>query len=526
MDDLKSIEQHPLVKEHKSQKWTLRPTLLWLEPFSNHHLLFAIGTTGSLLLAIGVFALPSALLCYLTYLSLMVVGEPFLSFQWDALLAETLLLSLFFLPIRKFHRLSDQSGFSAPGRFLILALLAKLMLESGLVKFTFFAADGSNTWRDLTALDYHYWTQPLPHSLSPWVDSLPDWIDRCSLIATYAIELILPFFFFGPKHLRRIAVVGQVLLQIAILGSGNYGFFNLLTLCLCVPLVDDQMLPWRKSDLKTPTPEERNPLVSKIRLIACLLVWALFLSTAYGHIVQDVGGNQPLGKNHPPTPEWVRSLQDKARTYRCFNSYGLFRVMTTTRPEIIIEGSADGKKWRPYQFKWKPSLANQKLRFAGPHMPRIDWQMWFEGLNFENYVQHPFSRFLYGRFLQVIVEGGSVSDFSNLRLGLGEREFDALRQAPPATQQQAIANYNHLVQTFASRSLWFGHLLRAIAEDRDSVMARLSETNPSNHRPRYLKVTLLHFEFQESDEQPWKTTPVPNAQYLLELKPTTANPSK
>ena len=76
-------------------------------------------------------------LCYLIYLSLMVVGEPFLSFQWDALLTETLLLSLFFLPFTKFHKLSDHLAISSVGRLLIISLLAKLMIESGIVKFTF-----------------------------------------------------------------------------------------------------------------------------------------------------------------------------------------------------------------------------------------------------------------------------------------------------------------------------------------------------------------------------------------------------
>ena len=100
-----------------------------------------------------------------------------------------------------------------------------------------------STWMDLTALEYHYWTQPLPHGLSAWIHSLPNWFDQISLYLMYGIELILPFFLFLPGIFRRIGVMGQIFLQIAILLSGNYGFFNLLTLCLCLPLIDDQMLP-------------------------------------------------------------------------------------------------------------------------------------------------------------------------------------------------------------------------------------------------------------------------------------------
>src|SRR5262249_1191463 len=63
--------------------------------------------------------------------------------------------------------------------------------------------------------------------------------------------------------------------------------------------------------------------------------------------------------------------------FRSVNSYGLFAVMTTTRPEIIIEGSSDGVVWLPYEFKWKPGETIRRPEFATPHLPRLDWQMWF-----------------------------------------------------------------------------------------------------------------------------------------------------
>lgn len=63
-----------------------------------------------------------------------------------------------------------------------------------------------------------------------------------------------------------------------------------------------------------------------------------------------------------------------------FNGYGLFRVMTKTRPEIIIEGSNDGKTWLPYEFKWKPGDVNRRPGIVAPYQPRLDWQMWFAAL--------------------------------------------------------------------------------------------------------------------------------------------------
>ena len=259
-EDLEKVEALT-ERNPELSKFSLRPTLLWFTVFSNHHLLFGLGTLSAISLALGFLPFLSALLSYIFYLSLMVVGEPFLSFQWDILLTETLLLSLPFLPTVRFHRFGSKAHFSKWARVLVVALFAKLMLESGIVKFTSFAGDGTNTWRDLTALNFHYWTQPLPHALSPWVHSLPAWLDSFSLYSMYIIELVLPFFFFLPGNFRRIAMLGQIILQIAILLSGNYGFFNLLTLCLCIPLLDDQILPAR---IKQHFSKEENNAVEQI----------------------------------------------------------------------------------------------------------------------------------------------------------------------------------------------------------------------------------------------------------------------
>src|SRR5262249_38271432 len=63
------------------------------------------------------------------------------------------------------------------------------------------------------------------------------------------------------------------------------------------------------------------------------------------------------------------------------NSYGLFAVMTTRRPEIVVEGSDDARTWRPYEFRWKPGDPGRRPAFTGLHLPRLDWQMWFAALS-------------------------------------------------------------------------------------------------------------------------------------------------
>ena len=523
-EDLANIEQW-YSQNPDLNKWTIRPTLLWLEPLANHHLLFAVATISALLLAIGIYPTISALVSYLCYLSLMVVGEPFLSFQWDALLCETLLLSLPFLPFAKFHKIGDSYKVCWIARYLIIALLAKLMLESGIVKFTSFGANNENTWRDLTALNYHYWTQPIPHGLSTWIHSLPQWIDHISLYLMYGIELILPFFLFLPGIFRRIGVIGQIILQIVIILSGNYGFFNLLTLSLCIPLIDDRMLPkfitkhW-STNTKTNKPQvfERDfkPIFGSIRLSYLAIAWFFFGVTAYGHFARDLKGNQPdpaINLN----PNWTKSYTDMVRPTRAFNSYGLFRVMTTTRPEIIIEGSLDGKNWRPYEFQWKPTDPTQSPRFAGPHMPRIDWQMWFEGLNYERFANHPFSLMLYHKFLNTIALGGSIGDFNDFGKAIGPREFQNFIQAPPPVRQKILANYNSLLNAFHSRSLWFGKFLEAILEQRPVIMNQLGENlEDLPPAPNYLRVSLAYYTFADpNQEQVWNVSPIDGALLII-----------
>jgi hypothetical protein len=529
--DLKNVDQ--LVNQNPElNKWKIRPTLLWIQPLANHHLLFAIGSLSAVLLCIGIAPTLSALICYLCYLSLMVVGEPFLSFQWDALLCETLLLSLPFLPFTKFHLWGTSHKVPILARYLLIALLAKLMLESGIVKFTSFDADYSNTWRDLTALNFHYWTQPLPHGLSPWIDSLPVWFDQISLVSLYGIELALPILLFFPGNLRRIAVFGQIILQISILLSGNYGFFNILTLCLCIPLIDDSILyklflkPCKQvinvnnnSSLANNT-VPYSPATNLIHASFLSVAWFFFALSAYGHLARDIKGNQsdPVLEIDA---EWTDEYLNIVRPTRAFNSYGLFRVMTTTRPEIIIEGSLDGITWIPYAFKYKPTDPNETPQFASFHMPRIDWQMWFEGLNYERYSNHSFSLMLYHKFISTIALGGSLNDFQDFGKVIGSQEYKAFIQSPPHVRQRVLQNYNSLLHAFQSRSLWFGELLQAIFEHRSEIMKLLVENlEDLPPRPNHLRVSLANYQFAPQGHKPdqseiWEVKPIERAKIII-----------
>src|SRR3989442_113671 len=204
------------------------------------------GAALALLLVAGVAQAPVLLLLWIGYLSLTVAGQNFLWFQWDGLLLETGLLAVLFAPIQLRPSLRCERAPSTVMRWLVWGLLFRLMFLSGVTKL----ASGDPTWLHFTALDYHFWTQPLPTWPAWYAQWLPEWMHQGMTIAIIGIELLVPWFILVPERwggpraraARRAACGLLVLGQLAIALTGNYGFFNLLAIVLCVSLLDDAAL--------------------------------------------------------------------------------------------------------------------------------------------------------------------------------------------------------------------------------------------------------------------------------------------
>lgn len=337
------------------------PSLCWIDtsdPFL--HLLCAAGVVFSLLLLAGIAQRWCLVALWAAYLSLVSVGDVFFNYQWDSLLLETAFFSIFLAPP---HLRPNGPVRADPlALWLLRWLLFRLMFLSGVVKL----ASGDPAWRDLTALRFHYWTQPLPTWIGYYAHLLPQAAQIASAGVMFAVELVVPFFIFGPRRARLFAAVAIAFLQLAIAATGNYGFFNLLCLVLCLLLVDDgalsKILPVSAA---AKTPAERRP---SARQVAYLIASALFVAVS----IAEMRFWRPLG----PFERLLAVLQP----FRSINSYGLFAVMTTDRPEILVQGSEDGRAWRDYPFKWKPGDLKRAPRFVAPHQPRLDWQMWFAAL--------------------------------------------------------------------------------------------------------------------------------------------------
>lgn len=376
-EHLAAAENHFRDHGGRWQAWLNMPSLLWWGASDGQlHWWLAVGTAAAALLAAGILPAGSALVAWFCYLSFAATVPVFLNFQWDALLLEAGLLAAIYSPWRRF--LGRGSSEPSPwGRVLVWWLLFRLMFESGMVKLYGYNADGVNAWIEGTALDFHYFTQPIPVWTSWWAGQLPAWFQRLSLCGTFAIELVLPFFVFAPRRLRMAAFWGFSLLMILIMATGHYGFFNLLTLALCLSLVDDQS--WAPAARRLLAAGRSLALPKIQRAVAPWLATLILVPTTVTLL---------MVLRAWPTA-WVGPVLGPVAPFRSTNSYGLFSVMTMERPEIVIEASSDGANWTPYRFPYKMDVTDATLPFFMPHMPRLDWQMWFAALEYRERGQPP-----------------------------------------------------------------------------------------------------------------------------------------
>jgi lipase maturation factor 1 len=367
-----------------SNAYYLLPTLCWFNSSNTFlHFLCGGGVVLSLLLILGIAPALSLVGLFVCYLSLAIAGQVFFNFQWDVLLLETGFLAIFLAPWRLWSReLSLWPGLAIPataspvsraGLFLLKFLLFKLILMSGIVKLT----SGDDSWWNLTALDYHYWSQPLPTVFGWWADKTPEWFKHFSVAFCLAVEIIVPLFIWAPRRPRLIVAGLIIFLQIVIALTGNYCFFNLLTIALCLLLIDDASVFHTERRASPASQELRPPNTGSV-------THRLSVYTAVLVIVVTLPINAWLifSAFRPQTrpPGWLESFYEQLEAFRIVNGYGLFRVMTKDRCEIVIEGSADGIDWLPYEFKWKPGDMKRAPGWCAPHQPRLDWQMWFAAL--------------------------------------------------------------------------------------------------------------------------------------------------
>lgn len=322
---------------------------------------------------LGRFERPLLLLFAALYWCLIELHGPFMSFQWDTLLIETSVLAL---PMATWVRADRwQHGFRAPpvlSAFAITWLNVKLVFSSGIVKL----ASGDPHWSTFDALQYHWWTQPQPGPLAWYAFQLPHGVQAFLCLGMFILELFAPIGILIPKT-RRLSALALMSLQVAIFATGNYGFFNLLALWLCIPALDDELLA---KLLRGSTPRVREARTSEATTVIAGVLIALSTIPFVGTI---------FGWN--ALPERLRDDYTTLTNTRAFNPYGLFATMTTERWEYLFEGTEDdvalggSVTWHRYELPARPEHAHSSPPQVAPHLPRLDWSLWFAGLGASSY---------------------------------------------------------------------------------------------------------------------------------------------
>ena len=358
------------------ERYWLLPTVFWLNQSDLAiSAICWVGAILSLALVCDIFPTVCLFLLYTLYLSLFYAGQIFMGYQWDTLLLESGALALIL------------SMATRPGIWLLRWFLFRFMFLSGAAKLL----SGDPTWHSLAALSYYFQTEPLPTPLAWYAHHLPAIALTVCTAATLIIEVGLPFLIFFPRRLRFVAAYGIVFLEALIMLTGNYTFFNLLTIALCLVVFDDaalrRVIPQSVARLIEHHAKEVHPGEAGMFVVAAFALLTVFVGLVQLRMV--------FGSGVSDRAMWVASA---IAPLRIVNTYGLFAVMTTTRPEIIVEGSDDAVHWSEYGFKYKPGNVVQAPRWNIPHQPRLDWQMWFAALGSAS--ENPWLT----RFLQRLLE--------------------------------------------------------------------------------------------------------------------------
>ena len=401
-----------------NEKYWYFPTIFWFD--ASDVMLKGVcfaGIVAACLVILNIFTRAALIACFIGYLSITTAGQDFTAFQWDALLLESGFMAIFL---------------TWNSRIIVLLyrlLIARFMFMSGVVKI----ASGDPTWANLTALNYHYLTQPLPSPLGYYAYFLPEWWHKLCVLGVLSIELLIPFFVFMPRPLRLFAAWSFIVLQTGIILTGNYTFFNVLTLLLCLFLFDDRdIISITPGWLRVRVQLRYHPTTFTANL--CATVWAGFvLLVLTTHIWMAQTQRLPIKALH--------ILLQTTATFGMINNYGLFAVMTTERNEIIVEGSQDNIHWLEYGFNYKPDAVDKPLIWNIPHQPRLDWQMWFAALS------EPQPDGWFEKFMQRLQEGSPDV--------LALLAYNPFPENPPAYLRAYLYRYTY---TMPERRRLTGHI--------------------------------------------------------------------
>ncbi|MDT8282227.1 MAG: lipase maturation factor family protein, partial [Gammaproteobacteria bacterium] len=235
------------------------------------------------------------------------------------------------------------------------------------------------SWAQLTTLNYYFETQPLPHVGSWYFHQLPEWLLQSAVVLVFFTELVVPFFIFLPRKFRLFAAGTTIFMQLLIIATSNHNWINLLTIVLCLFLLDDDILKkilprclWfhvsGETGMQASAEVEAGRRIAKRSYILPVFALMILLSSTTAFLTMVT--NRQL----PATLDKATLL---VRSWGIGHIFHVFPNMQTERHEFQLEGSDDGIEWQAYEFKYKPGPLDKRPEFIIPHQPRLDWMIWF-----------------------------------------------------------------------------------------------------------------------------------------------------
>ena len=305
------------------------------------------------------------------YLSFVNVGQVFYGFGWESILLEAGAYSALLG--------ATTTNAQVAVMWLFRWLCFRVMFGAGLIKLR-----GDSCWRDLSCLDYHYETQPMPNPLSWHFHHGPVWSRKAGVLFNHFVELVVPFGYFLPQPIASMAGALTILFQLLIFSSGNLSWLNVLTLALTFSCFDDSSIS-RLLAIGVPATHSPDWAFRILTGAICLLVVLLSVK---------------------PIKNLFSSRQVMNTVYNRFHfvgTYGAFGGITRRRYEIIVEGTDEATvtgstKWLAYEFKGKPGDPSCMPPQIAPYHLRLDWLMWFAAMG--SYYRHPWFIHLVAKILQ------------------------------------------------------------------------------------------------------------------------------
>ena len=359
--------------------------------------------------------IPVFLLMWWLYQSIVNIGQYYYGFGWESLLLEVGFVVAF---------LGTPDG--APPFLVLLFLrwtLFRVEFGAGMIKMR-----GDKSWRNLTAMNYHHQTQPMPNPVSRWAHQKPQWWHKSETLGSHVIQLVMPWLLFFPQPVASIAAVVIILSQLVLVITGNYAWLNWLTILIAFSAISDSFLyalvgggwpdwGWEyvaavlNGEVTVQSPVWWLVLTGVVFIGLCALSW------------------QPLRNLFSPH----QLMNASFNRWHLVNAYGAFGAMTHTRREIIIEGTlhtnpSEDNGWQAYEFKGKPGDPFRRPPQVAPYHLRLDWMMWFLALGSPN---QPWFR----RLLDKILDGDPA-----IRKLLRHDPFDG---QPPVLIRVKIYEYRY-----------------------------------------------------------------------------------